>query len=64
MYFIVLEFYFYFVLTFVYFIYRDEAEGYCYVNDIVIGIQELKKVFDFILYIDFDIHHGMKNLNY
>lgn len=31
-------------------------------NDIVLGIQELKKVFDFILYIDLDIHHGMKNL--
>lgn len=37
---------------------RDEAEGYCYVNDIVLGVQELKTVFDFILYIDFDIHHG------
>lgn len=38
--------------------FRDEAEGFCYVNDIVIAIQELTKNFGKILYIDFDIHHG------
>lgn len=37
---------------------RDEAEGFCYVNDIVLGIQELRKKFEYVLYIDFDIHHG------
>ncbi|KAI4463763.1 histone deacetylase [Holotrichia oblita] len=37
---------------------RDEAEGFCYVNDIVLGIQKLQKVFDKILYVDLDVHHG------
>jgi len=34
------------------------ASGFCYVNDIVIGILELLKVFPRVLYIDIDIHHG------
>lgn len=38
--------------------YRDEAEGFCYVNDICIGIQRLRSRFRRILYIDLDIHHG------
>ncbi|POV98227.1 hypothetical protein PSHT_14151 [Puccinia striiformis] len=33
---------------------KSEASGFCYVNDIVIGIIELLRV----LYIDIDIHHG------
>lgn len=37
---------------------RDEAEGFCYVNDVVIAIQEMIHTFPRILYIDFDIHHG------
>ncbi|XP_063237898.1 histone deacetylase 8-like [Bacillus rossius redtenbacheri] len=37
---------------------RDEAEGFCYVNDIVIAIHKLLKKFDQILYIDLDVHHG------
>ncbi|XP_077282936.1 histone deacetylase 8-like [Arctopsyche grandis] len=37
---------------------RDEAEGFCYVNDIVIGIEKLREKFKRILYIDLDIHHG------
>lgn len=37
---------------------RDKAEGFCYVNDIVIGIQKLASKFDRILYIDMDVHHG------
>ena len=37
---------------------RDGAEGFCYVNDIVIGIQKLRPKFPKILYIDLDIHHG------
>ena len=36
----------------------DEAAGFCYVNDIVIGILALLKTFTRILYIDLDIHHG------
>lgn len=39
-------------------LHRDEAEGFCYVNDIAIGIQKLREKFHRILYIDLDIHHG------
>ena len=37
---------------------RDEASGFCYVNDIVLAIQHLRKVHDKVLYIDLDVHHG------
>lgn len=37
---------------------RDEAGGFCYINDIVIAIQYLLKFCKRILYIDLDIHHG------
>lgn len=37
---------------------RDAASGFCYVNDIVIGIQKMKEKFKRILYIDLDVHHG------
>ncbi|CAL8081068.1 unnamed protein product [Orchesella dallaii] len=37
---------------------RSEASGFCYVNDIVVGIHELQKKFKYILYIDLDAHHG------
>ncbi|KAA1477719.1 hypothetical protein DENSPDRAFT_919227 [Dentipellis sp. KUC8613] len=37
---------------------RGEASGFCYVNDIVLGILELLKYHPRILYIDIDIHHG------
>ncbi|KAI9095510.1 hypothetical protein DFS34DRAFT_582186 [Phlyctochytrium arcticum] len=37
---------------------RESASGFCYVNDIVIGIFELQKKFSRILYLDLDIHHG------
>ncbi|KAJ3424691.1 histone deacetylase [Anaeramoeba flamelloides] len=36
----------------------SEASGFCYVNDIVLGILELLKYHDRVLYIDIDIHHG------
>lgn len=37
----------------------DHAEGFCYVNDIVIAIQRLlKQGFKKVLYIDIDAHHG------
>jgi len=37
---------------------KSEASGFCYINDIVLGILELLKVHDRVLYIDIDIHHG------
>uniref|UniRef100_A0A8C4NNE2 Histone deacetylase 3 n=1 Tax=Eptatretus burgeri TaxID=7764 RepID=A0A8C4NNE2_EPTBU len=37
---------------------KFEASGFCYVNDIVIGILELLKYNPRVLYIDIDIHHG------
>ncbi|TFY72549.1 hypothetical protein EVG20_g482 [Dentipellis fragilis] len=37
---------------------RGEASGFCYVNDIVLGILELLKYHPRVLYIDIDIHHG------
>eukprot|EP01083_Nonionella_stella_P060970 158986_1 len=37
---------------------KSEASGFCYVNDIVLGILELLKFHSRVLYIDIDIHHG------
>ena len=37
---------------------RDEASGFCYVNDIVLAIQHLRQEFDRVLYVDLDVHHG------
>eukprot|EP01134_Creolimax_fragrantissima_P006284 CFRG6284T1 len=37
---------------------REQANGFCYINDIVLAILELKTVFDFVMYIDLDLHHG------
>jgi len=37
---------------------KSEASGFCFVNDIVIAINELLKNFARVLYIDIDIHHG------
>jgi len=37
---------------------KSEASGFCYVNDIVLGIVELLKFHERVLYIDIDIHHG------
>ncbi|KAJ2553236.1 Histone deacetylase 8 [Coemansia sp. RSA 1933] len=37
---------------------RDKASGFCYVNDIVLGILHLQKQFARVLYIDLDLHHG------
>lgn len=37
---------------------RDSASGFCYVNDIVLAIRQLRVKFDKILYIDLDVHHG------
>jgi len=37
---------------------KAEASGFCYVNDIVLGILELLKVHKRVLYVDIDVHHG------
>lgn len=37
---------------------KREASGFCYVNDIVLGILELLRIFPRVLYIDIDCHHG------
>jgi len=37
---------------------KSEASGFCYVNDCVLAILELLKVYQRVLYIDIDIHHG------
>lgn len=37
---------------------RDTAAGFCYVNDCVLAILELRKDYDRVLYVDLDLHHG------
>lgn len=37
---------------------KSEASGFCYVNDIVLGIIELLRFHQRVLYIDIDVHHG------
>lgn len=37
---------------------KSRASGFCYINDIVLSILELRKNFNKILYIDLDLHHG------
>lgn len=37
---------------------RQEASGFCYVNDCVLAILELLKKHQRVLYIDIDVHHG------
>eukprot|EP00095_Tigriopus_kingsejongensis_P008693 maker-scaffold483_size159862-snap-gene-0.39 protein:Tk08693 transcript:maker-scaffold483_size159862-snap-gene-0.39-mRNA-1 annotation:"histone deacetylase 8" len=37
---------------------RDRAAGFCYVNDVVLAILELRTAFPRVLYLDLDIHHG------
>ncbi|KAF9925436.1 Histone deacetylase 8 [Linnemannia zychae] len=37
---------------------KDAAAGFCFVNDIVLGIMELQKAFNRVLYLDLDVHHG------
>ncbi|KXJ23746.1 histone deacetylase 8 [Exaiptasia diaphana] len=37
---------------------RDEAAGFCYVNDIVLGILKLREKYNRVLYVDLDLHHG------
>ena len=37
---------------------RAEASGFCYINDIVLSILDMLRVFPRVLYIDIDVHHG------
>ena len=37
---------------------KGEASGFCYINDIVLGILELLRYHARVLYIDIDVHHG------
>ena len=37
---------------------KFEASGFCYINDCVLGILEMLKTYQRVLYIDIDCHHG------
>ncbi|WRT63370.1 uncharacterized protein IL334_000275 [Kwoniella shivajii] len=37
---------------------KTDASGFCYINDIVLGILELLRIHPRVLYIDVDVHHG------
>ncbi|KAL5710712.1 histone deacetylase [Ranunculus cassubicifolius] len=37
---------------------KCSASGFCYINDLVLGILELLKYHPRVLYIDIDVHHG------
>eukprot|EP01006_Ploeotia_vitrea_P039222 TRINITY_DN66325_c6_g4_i3.p1 TRINITY_DN66325_c6_g4~~TRINITY_DN66325_c6_g4_i3.p1 ORF type:complete len:696 (-),score=188.63 TRINITY_DN66325_c6_g4_i3:253-2130(-) len=37
---------------------KQEASGFCYINDAVLGILELLRYHQRVLYVDLDIHHG------
>ena len=37
---------------------KNQASGFCYINDLVLGILELLKYHPRVLYIDIDIHNG------
>lgn len=37
---------------------KREASGFCYINDIVLGILEMLRYAPRVLYIDIDVHHG------
>lgn len=37
---------------------KSEASGFCYINDIVLSILDMLRVYARVLYIDIDVHHG------
>lgn len=37
---------------------KFQASGFCYINDIVLGILNLLRTYARVLYIDIDVHHG------
>ncbi|XP_052245187.1 histone deacetylase 8-like isoform X2 [Dreissena polymorpha] len=40
---------------------KDSASGFCYTNDVVLGILKLREKFNRVLYIDLDVHHGVED---
>ncbi|XP_016096414.1 histone deacetylase 8-like [Sinocyclocheilus grahami] len=40
---------------------KDEASGFCYLNDAVLGILKLREKYERVLYVDVDLHHGDGN---
>ncbi|XP_061664346.1 histone deacetylase 8 [Syngnathoides biaculeatus] len=37
---------------------KDQASGFCYINDAVLGILKLRDRYKRVLYVDVDLHHG------
>ena len=37
---------------------KDQAYGFCYINDCVLAIKWLLYNYKWVLYIDIDVHHG------
>lgn len=37
---------------------KSEASGFCYINDIVLSILDMLRIYPRVLYIDIDVHHG------
>lgn len=37
---------------------KSEASGFCYINDVVLSILDMLRVWARVLYIDIDVHHG------
>ncbi|KJX97517.1 histone deacetylase like protein [Zymoseptoria brevis] len=37
---------------------KSEASGFCYINDIVLSVLDMLRIFPRVLYIDIDVHHG------
>ena len=37
---------------------KDQASGFCYINDVVLAILQLLRYHPRVLYIDIDVHHG------
>jgi histone deacetylase HOS2 len=37
---------------------KGEASGFCYINDIVLSILDMLRIYPRVLYIDIDVHHG------
>ncbi|EGW30300.1 uncharacterized protein SPAPADRAFT_52397 [Spathaspora passalidarum NRRL Y-27907] len=37
---------------------KRKAAGFCYVNDIILGISHLRQAYKRIFYLDLDLHHG------
>ncbi|KAI8910460.1 histone deacetylase 8 [Gorgonomyces haynaldii] len=38
--------------------FSDRVSGFCYLNDVILGILRLQDRFHSVLYIDLDVHHG------